>query len=186
VFIRQGVRSPLRRTVWLGDGAPWIWNLAALQDPAAIQIVDWYHATEHLGAVAQAAFGEDSPRVKPWVEARESELYVGQVETVRQSLQQLHPRRRAGREAVRTNLDYFHTHRERMRYDQFRAQGLFIGSGVVEGGACKHVVGARLKRAGMRWSAPGVQRVLNLRLCLLNQQWEDFHRLRQQRLREAA
>ena len=178
--------EPARREVRIGDGAPWIWNLAALQAPGAVEIVDWYHATEHLWQVGHAVYGDDSPLVAPWVKAREAELWEGQVESVRIALKALQPRRAAGREARRTHLEYFRTHRERMRYDRFRAQGLFIGSGVVEGGGCKHAVGARLKKAGMRWSPEGAQNTLRLRLCILNQQWELFHCWRREQLRNAA
>jgi len=178
--------EPARREVRLGDGAPWIWNLAALQAPGAIEIVDWYHATEHLWQVGRAAHGDDSPCVTPWVKARETELWEGRVSAVFKALRALEPRSVAGHDARRTNLEYFRTHRKRMHYNRFRTRGLFIGSGVVEGGGCKHAVGSRLKKAGMRWRPEGAQKTLRLRLCILNQQWEPFHRWRRELLQNAA
>lgn len=173
------------RRVMLGDGAPWIWNQAELRLPDATQVVDWYHATEHLGQVARAGFGEAAPEVRPWVEISECELWDGQVEAVLGMLDGLQPQGSQAREVMRKNRDYFSEHRERMRYDQFRQQGLFIGTGVVEGGTCKHMVG-RLKRAGMRWAPDGARRILNLRLCLLNDQWEDFQSWRRASRAQAA
>lgn len=173
------------RQAVVADGARWIWNQTQLHLPGAIQVVDWYHATEHLGQVARAVFGEGAPQVRPWVEICECELWEGQVEAVLEALNKLRPRGRAAREVVRKNRDYFSEHQERMRYDQFRQQGLFIGSGVVEGGACKHVVG-RLKKAGMRWAPDGARRILNLRLCMLNDQWEDFQSWRRTSPAKAA
>jgi hypothetical protein len=173
------------RQVMVGDGAPWIWNQAELRFPDARQVVDWYHATEHLGQVGRAGFGDTAPELRPWVEISECELWDGQVDAVLGAFDRLRPRGRAAREVVRKNRDYFSQHRERMRYDQFRQQGLFIGSGVVEGGTCKHVVG-RLKRAGMRWAPDGARRILNLRLCILNDQWEDFQSWRRSSPARAA
>lgn len=173
------------RQAVVADGAPWIWNQVELHLPGAIQVVDWYHATEHLGQVARAVFGEGAPQVRPWVEICECELWQGQVEAVLTALDQLRPRGRAAREVVRKNRDYFSTHRERMRYAHFRQQGLFIGSGVVEGGACKHMVG-RLKKAGMRWAPDGARQTLNLRLCILNDQWENFQSWRRTSSQKAA
>ena len=173
------------RQVALADRAEWIWKQTELHFPGALQVIDWYHATEHLGQVAHAVFGEEAPPVKPWVESRESELWEGQVEAVLEALGRLRPRAPAARDAVRRNRDYFSRHRERMRYHRFRQQGLFIGSGVVEGGTCKHVVG-RLKKAGMRWSPEGARRILNLRLCILNDQWEQFQAWRRASRGKAA
>ena len=132
----------------LGDGAPWIWNLADFHFPEAVQIVDFYHAD--VGAVLRA-------------------------------LKRLCPPREDQRDVIRKAIGYFQDNRQRMRYDRFRAKGYFIGSGVVEAG-CKHVVAKRFKQSGMRWSREGFLRLLHLRLCILNGDWDAFARSRFPRL----
>ena len=97
-----------------------------------------------------------------WVEARKEELWEGEVEAVLTAL-------KAG-EAT-SEIHYFETNRHRMRYAEFRARGYPIGSGTVES-ACKRVIGAQLKQAGMRWTRAGAQAVLSLRAQLLSGRWD--------------
>lgn len=161
-----------QEVVVLGDGAPWIWELAALHFPNATHIVDWYHAAEHLWKVADAVYGSGSPRGKAWVERQEARLYAGEVERTIQALRRLKPPPQAA-ETVRKNIDYFRTNRERMKYNEYRERGLHIGSGIVES-ACKHLVNQRLKRSGMRWTQRGAQATLNLRVLDLNGRWDAY------------
>jgi hypothetical protein len=159
--------------VVVGDGAPWIWNLAAEHFPDRIEILDFYHAAERLHSVGRALYGEGTDRARRFAESNRARLLEGRVEDVLRSLRALKPSRQEGREAVRLAIGYFRDNRARMRYDLFRARGCHIGSGVVEA-ACKHVVGSRCKRSGMRWSKPGAQSILSLRCLLLNQRWDDY------------
>jgi len=159
-----------RRVIVLGDGAAWIWNLAQTHFPGAIQIVDWFHPTERLWTVAHACFGEGTPEARAWEKAAEKLLWRGRVESILRRLARLHPRRAEAKELLREAVGYFRNNASRMRYDRFRRLGLFIGSGVVEAG-CKHIVGARLKQSGMRWSLPGLRSILHLRLAVLNGDW---------------
>ena len=143
---RRGV-TQAKEVVALGDGAAWIWRLVEQHFPQALQIVDWYHASEHLWGVAQALFGEGSDLAKQWAQARLDELWKGQMDQVLLHLNQQAMPATWHSEVARQALTYYTHNRERMRYPEYRAKGLQIGSGSIESG-CKHIVGARLKQAG--------------------------------------
>lgn len=138
--------------------------------PKRVEILDWWHALEHLWAASNGVFGEGSAQAKEWLEARKQELWHGRVEAVLVALQQAAQSERG--EAAAKEIHYFETNKERMRYDQFRARGYPIGSGTAES-ACKRLVEARLKQSGMCWSKGGGQAVLNLRAALLSNRWEE-------------
>ena len=156
-----------KRQVAIGDGAAWIWNTVSEQFPQAIQIVDLFHAKERLWEVAHAAYGKGSDLAAAWAHARGAELEAGRIETVLAALRCL-----PGEDA-RAAVGYFHNHRHRMRYAEFRQQGLCVSSGVVESG-CKQVVGHRLKRGGMHWTVDGGNAIIALKCCLLSNRFEDF------------
>lgn len=170
--VRRGV-SRAARVIVLGDGAPWIWGIADEHFPGAIQIVDLYHAREHLADLAKLLYGPASAAAKDWAAGRRQELDAGEVEQVVAAMRCLRPRRTEVREAVRKAVSYFETNAERMRYARFRSQGLFVGSGVVEAG-CKTIVGLRLKQSGMRWTVRGANAILALRCAELSGRWEEF------------
>lgn len=172
---RRGVEGA-GEVVALADGAPWIWNLVAEHFPQAVQILDFYHASERLYAVGKAVYGEGAAAGKRWAEANRERLVRGQVRGMLQSLRALSPPTAEGREAVRLARGYFETNRQRLRYAEYRARGYQIGSGVVEAG-CKQVVGARCKGAGMRWTQAGAQPVLALRCLLLSHRWDQHWHL---------
>ena len=164
---RRGFPDAKCRVV-LGDGAKWIWGAAAEMFPGAIQIVDFFHVAEKLWAVARALFPADRNSAQVWADARCEELKAGALDSVLATL-----RAHAGHcEEAAKAVHYIATNRKRMRYAKFRAQGLQIGSGVVEGG-CKTVVG-RLKQSGMHWTKDGAEGVLALRACILGGRYEDF------------
>ncbi len=168
---RRGV-THTRRLVVLGDGAPWIWNLAALHFPAAIEIVDLYHAREHLHALAGIAaptLGSDHP---DWLTGRLAELDAGDIPAVLGAARDL-DLPEASAPAVDKALGYFETNQHRMRYAHFRQSGLFVGSGAVEAG-CRAVVGQRLKQSGMRWSVNGATGILALRTHQASGRWNDI------------
>lgn len=153
--------AELRPVVVLGDGAPWIWNLASESFGTRTEIVDYYHATEHLGTVATAVFGQDAEWAKTWAAEQRLRLLTQGADPILKALTAFHGLTAEQQEVVRRERGYFSKNRERMQYPTFQAQGLPIGSGAVEG-ACKSVVQARLKRSGMRWSEPGAQALLAL------------------------
>lgn len=154
-----------------GDGAPWVWEVASWVLPRATEILDWFHATEHLWEAAQAAHGEGKPPTQALAQRWKEALWEGQVEGIVEELQELHCTRLDPEGTFRKNAHYFDTHQARLRYPVFREAGWPIGSGVVEGG-CKHVIDIRLKRKSTRWKRPGLRRVLYLRLDRLNERWE--------------
>lgn len=153
-----------RPTVVVGDGAPWIWNLAAELFPTRVEVLDWYHADEHVSVVARTLYGEGTPKAGAWRQTQLDRLWHDGVEQVTESLRFLaaHQRAAAKRTAVLDLHRYLTTHRERMRYQTFRAAGYRIGSGAVES-AVSHVVQQRMKRVGMRWRAAGADAMIALR-----------------------
>ena len=170
-----------QRKVIMGDGAKWIWSVATELYPSAIQIVDFFHACEKVWEVAKALFPGDRDSREHWADARCAELQAGPLEGLLATL-----RAHAGScEAAAKCVGYIETNRERMRYPEFRAQGLHIGSGVVEG-ACKSVVGGRLKQGGMRWTKDGADAVMALRSCILSGRYEDFWEWRSKAPSKAA
>jgi len=170
--IRRGIRTA-EEVIVLGDGAPWIWNLAGEHFAGATQIVDLYHAREHLSDLAKVLYGPGSSKAKDWAEARIDELDAGNIEAVLAAMRRLRPNAQTARDEARKAAEYFKTNAERMRYGQFRHLGLFVGSGVVEAG-CKTIVGQRLKQSGMHWTVKGANAIMSLRCWDLSGRWEHF------------
>jgi len=170
--VRRGVLRS-EEVVVLGDGAHWIWNIAATHFPQAIQIVDWYHASEYVWQAARAIWGETSPERRVWATAQLNVLWAGKVAEVLAELEQW----RACGAAVEAALSYYTTHQGRMDYASYRARGLQIGSGSVES-ACKQLVSARLKQAGMIWDADGAESVAVVRAWLKSDRWAEALALR--------
>ena len=169
---RRGVREA-DEVIVVGDGAHWIWNLAETHFPEATQILDWYHASEYIWNAASEVWGENPQQREAWAHRPLDALWDGKVDEVMAEL----ARQVSGREAVRAALSYYTTHRRRMDYAGYRARGLQIGSGSVES-ACKQVVSARLKGAGMIWSAEGGEAVATVRAWLKSARWPEAMALR--------
>ena len=173
--VRRGL-TPATTVIVLADGAPWIWNRADEHFPGAVQIVDLYHAREHVEAVGRLAFGSGSAAATAWVTARRDELDDGDVDVIIAEIRKLpavsDPNRQ---DELRKEAEYFETNKLRMCYKYFRARGFFVGSGVVEAG-CKTVIGQRLKQSGMRWTVAGANAVIALRCRLLGNRWDDLWR----------
>jgi hypothetical protein len=169
-FWSEGRRRGLERAkeiVIIGDGAPWIWNLVDEHVPTAIQIVDYYHARQHLWEVAYAIHGEGTRRAVLWVKTVERLLIAGRIEDLIDRFRKLRPMKAEARDTIRKNIAYFTTNNNRMRYRTFRRKKYHIGSGIVEG-ACKHLVGQRQKGPGMIWSPSGAQAIASLRAAFLS------------------
>jgi hypothetical protein len=165
---RRGLEGAARVAV-LGDGAEWIWNLAAEHFPHATQIVDWFHASERVWELGRALFGEGTAQTLAWVEQQLVRLGQGEAATLASAWQRLACRGEAA--LVRdAQVTYFTNQAPRMAYDRYRAAGWDIGSGMVEG-ACKHLIGTRQKGPGMRWGDAGAQAVAAVRVLLFNDQW---------------
>ena len=170
--IRRSSRCA-EQIIVLGDGASWIWNIADEHFPGATQIVDLYHAREHLSNLAKVLYGPSTPKAKSWSEARTAELDAGNLEKLIAAMARLRPAFSAHKDELRKAIGYFQTNAERMRYERFRRQGLFVGSGVIEAG-CKTIIGRRLKQSGMRWTVRGANAIIALRCCELSGRWESF------------
>ncbi len=162
-----------RQKVVLGDGALWIWNLADQHFPGAIQIVDLYHARQHVWELAAKLFANDERARRQWAVICQYLLDKGEIEALVLILRHLRPDNEKLAQSVGNDVAYFDRNAERMRYPEFRAQGLFIGSGVVEAG-CRTVVGKRLKCSGMFWSVRGANAILALRCYRLSGRFEDY------------
>ncbi len=161
-----------QKVIVLGDGAPWIWGIADSYFPGETQIVDLYHAREHLANLGKMLYGQGSPRAKAWTTARCADLDED-VERLLRAMRRLRPPAEAVKESVRKGIEYFHNNAPRMRYAEFHKQGLFVGSGVVEAG-CKTIIGQRLKQSGMRWTVMGANAITALRCCKLSGRWGEF------------
>src|SRR5208282_4414792 len=158
----------------IGDGAEWIWNLVAEHFPEAMQIVDLYHARQHLWELARRLYPNPEGKQKSWMKVQQKRLLDrGRIEKLVGALRALRSRNPQVAEKFRTQADYFERHAERMRYPKFRRQHLFVGSGVIEAGG-KTVVASRLKRSGMFWTVRGANPILALRCSLLNGRFEDY------------
>lgn len=174
---RRGVLEA-GEVVVVGDGAHWIWNLAELHFPGATQILDWYHASQYVWEAATTVWGETGPKRAAWVKAQLDALWEGKVDDVLAEL----ARRQAEGADVHEALSYYTTHRTRMDYPTYRARGLQVGSGTVES-ACKQLVSARLKQAGMIWTAAGAEGVATVRAWLKSGRWAEAMALRPVRRR---
>jgi hypothetical protein len=167
--------------VFLGDGAAWVWELARVNFPMAVFILDFFHAAEHLELLAEALFGGKNDTAKTqWEQwAKVLKEQPDGLEIVLREARQTLPRRGKRREAALKQIAYFESNTHRMRYAEYQARGLFIGSGVIEAG-CKTVIGQRLKQSGMFWGVTGAQNVLDIRSLLENRQfgpfWEQYRK----------
>jgi Transposase len=157
-----------RLRAFIADGARWLWEVAATHFPDAVQILDWYHLSEHIHQAAAVLHGESSQAARGFSQARLQELWEGRVIDTLRVLQELRKGIRAAnkRETLRQLIGYLENNRQRIDYPRYRELGLRIGSGQVEG-ACKTLVGLRCKQAGMRnWTKRGAEGVLRLRAAL--------------------
>ena len=162
-----------REKVVIGDGAPWIWNLADEQFPGAVQILDLYHARQHLWELAGKLYPTDERQRNRWASGLEKKLDTGRIEQIVKSFRAFPAVNAEVRSLLDTEADYFARNAERMRYARFRAGKLFIGSGVIEAG-CKTVIGRRLKMSGMFWTVRGANAIIALRCNRLSGEFEDY------------
>lgn len=166
--------SRAEKKVVIGDGAEWIWNLAEPYFPGAIQIVDLYHARQHLWELARKLYPSDQVKQKAWIKVHQRRLLdKGKIEKLVSALRAIDTGNPEVAEALRTEAAYFEKNAARMRYPKFRRQHLFVGSGVIEAG-CKTVIGSRLKQSGMFWTVRGANAIIALRCCYLNGQFENY------------
>lgn len=161
-------------TVVLGDGAPWIWNLVSTHFYDSVQIVDWYHGTEHLAAASQLLHEQDPQEAHRWSERWETRLYQGDAEQLAEYLTQAAARKMTTQpekaEALQTEAGYFLNNQRRMQYMQMREDGWPIGSGMAESG-CKQFK-HRFAGPGMRWSRSGAERLIPIRAAIMSERFD--------------
>jgi hypothetical protein len=170
---KRGWRRAGKKVV-MGDGAEWIWNLAEQHFPGAVQIVDLYHARQHLWDLARRLHSNNEEGQKAWMKLHQKRLLdKGKIEKLVAALRSIHSTNSEVADKIRIEADYFDRNADRMRYPKFRKQHLFVGSGVIEAG-CKTVIGSRLKKSGMFWTVRGANAIIALRCCHLNGRFEDY------------
>ncbi len=158
-------------SIILGDGATWIWNLSGEHFGTSRQVVDWYHATEHLYRAAHLIWGEGSAEAQRWAKGMEKPLYQGQAVQIAERLNELAQTHRRVGKALRQEAGYFRNNQRRMQYLETREDGFPIGSGMVESGIKQFR--ARFAGPGMRWSRDGAERLLPVRAAILSQRFES-------------
>lgn len=170
--IRRGLFNAYRIVV-LGDGAAWIRGLCELRFPHALQIVDLYHAKEHIANLCKLLFGCNEKKLLRYRMQWWTCLDEGNIEKILCQAQTMLPAEANTLQKVMTELHYLQQNKNRMRYADFRKQGLFVGSGVIEAG-CKSIISARLKQSGMEWTVNGANAIIALRCAMLSNRFEDF------------
>ena len=152
-----------RERAVIGDGALWVWNVAEDVCPDGRQIVDWFHATQHLADAAQALYPDemDSKKRLHWLKIYKDHLYKGQVHQIITLLK----KRRLDDFAT-----YFERHQRRMQYLEFREEGFPIGSGTIESGVKQFK--QRLAGTGMRWTLNNANRMLVIRAAVLGHDFD--------------
>ncbi|MEI7903330.1 MAG: ISKra4 family transposase [bacterium] len=160
--------APPGVTMFIADGAAWLWDIRRTHFPFAVEILDFYHAAEHLDPILDLAGFQGAQRkrvFRKWCKW----LKLGKVGEIIRVADELVGKTKEGRKAV----GYFKKNKGRMKYDEYVAKGWFIGSGVVES-ACKTVLGKRFKQAGMLWSKKGIKALLQFRIAYMSGRYEDL------------
>jgi len=170
--VRRGL-SKAQRVVVLADSAQWTKNLAQMHFPEATFIVDLYHARQHVSELCKTLFARSEKKIRQQRIRWWTDLDDGKVEKIIRQAQQQLPEDAEAKKKAETEIHYLEKNVQHMRYAQFRAQGLFVGSGVVEAG-CKTLIGQRLKQSGMEWSVRGANAIISLRCILTSGRFEDY------------
>lgn len=171
---RMGARRT-REIAFLADGAPCLWKMASEKLPGALQIQDFWHVSEHLFALARVLHGEGKPEGRQAGERWKKMLLEGKVEAIIEELEALHKVHRGEkRRKLGEKIHYLEEGKKRMNYPLYRAAGWPIGSGAVEA-TCKHLIKERLCVTGARWRRVNISKIVALRLCRANGEWDrDF------------
>lgn len=155
---------------FVSDAAEWLDGVQQMQFPLAERIVDVFHAEEYLWDVSKAFYQEGTSKTKQWAESKVEQLRQADQRGLQKSLAQMKPKTPEQKKALEDAQRYFRNHGHKMNYPRYLDMGFHIGSGIAEA-ACKHVIQSRFKRSGARWSRPGAEKLLQLRVAYLNNQW---------------
>lgn len=172
--LRQGL-GRVRQSLFLGDGAAWVWNLKNDRWPQATELLDFYHAGEHVWELGRALYGEDSPALGPWVEPMLHDLRHGREKRALERVARIKKRASRAGKTIQREQNYFVTHAERMNYQELAEQGWPIGSGAVES-ACRQKQ-CRFKRCGQFWTARGLRHLNALDQARRNHHWDELWQL---------
>lgn len=172
---RQRSWMDVEDSLAIGDGATWIWSLVGEHFYASHQIVDWYHAAQHLAEAARSLYGEATPQYRRWFRQWETKLYQGHVRKLIRALHRQASAKPDKAEAILEQKTYFKNNMKRMNYLEMRMEGYPIGSGMVES-AAKQFKG-RFCGAGMRWSREGAERLIPIRSAILSKRFDKMWRL---------
>jgi hypothetical protein len=160
--------------VLLGDGAVWLSKMKDEYFQNAIQILDWYHAVDHLWATAHALFGEENiEKCKNWVEPLKELLWHGQIDEVITWVAKTAKSAKKNQTHLYQLHGYLVSNKNHMKYDEYRNAGYYIGSGAIES-ANKYIVANRLKLAGMRWDVRNANSMIWLRSKYFEDDWDKF------------
>ena len=169
--VKRGV-DHAQQVIVIGDGAKWIWSLAQEKFGGATEIIDLYHAKEHVANLVKATI---SDRVE--IERQKKNLFEllenGDIDALVLGFRELPATTDEQHNKIRVECNYFTENRKRMQYPAFRKQGLFVGSGVIEA-TCKNVIGKRLKQSGMHWSVAGANKIATLRCAVMSGAFETY------------
>jgi hypothetical protein len=182
VFGRQ-IWAEARQRSWMdaedsltiGDGAPWIWNLVGEHFYTSHQLVDWFHATQHLAEAAHNLYGEGTPQHRRWYRRWETKLYQGHVRSLIRALKRQASRQPEKSQAILQQTHYFQNNIKRMNYLEMRMEGYPIGSGMVESAAKQYK--GRFSGAGMHWSRQGAERLIPVRSAILSNRFDKMWHL---------
>jgi hypothetical protein len=153
---RHGL-GQVRQTVAVCDGAPWIWHLIEQRWKSAHQVLDFYHASQHLHVLAEALHGANPQLRQRWVDRQCHDLRHGKEKQVLKRLSRLPVGAGPSAEVIRREKNYFQTHRHRLNYQALSRRGWPIGSGPVESACARRQ--RRFKRPGQFWTGDGLRRL---------------------------
>jgi len=172
VAVEKGYYSA-KQVIFLGDGASWLTKCREEYFSKAIQILDWFHAVEHLWETAEKIFGDNKEKSKKWAEPLQSLLWEGKVQEVIKQLTQMADKMKKHQTELYGLHGYYVSHAEYMRYDEYRKNGWYIGSGAIES-ANKYIVAQRLKQSGMIWSKIGADAMIWARCKYFEGDWNEY------------
>ncbi|QEC73749.1 hypothetical protein FSB73_20835 [Arachidicoccus ginsenosidivorans] len=159
---------PKKKRVFLCDGATWIWNRVEDSYQDSVQIVDYFHAKEHLSDVVSPILTKQEK--SGWLKGQEAHLFQDDVQAVIKELNRLKKIQPKQEDLLEREINYFTKHEHRMQYGSFRKKGYLIGSGPIES-AHRKVIQQRLKLSGQRWTMAGLQAMVTLRVAYLSGEW---------------
>jgi hypothetical protein len=168
----RGGLGRARQQLFLGDGAPWIWNLQQDRWKEALGLLDFFHASQHLWELGRALVGEEESRLVPWIEERLHQLRHGKEKKVLSEIAGLKKPRGPAGEVVAREQNYFTNHACRMNYQAMARRGWPIGSGAVES-ACRQKQ-CRFKRPGQFWTSTGLRNLIALDEARRNHHWDQL------------